>query len=171
MQTINYNHRFLISDNQVNPLAWQVSSRDDLFPLGVTKLIFKQDLFDPAVDNKELMIANYYSSNIEPIEEKEIFLTKGEITCPGADVLKVGGSSKTLSCVFKDADGIPVQNITPMWTVKGLPEDSYETERIGTIMKISVKRDFSLIGKILTITAENPNDGSTATLDLEVVSL
>ena len=51
--------RFLISDNKINPIAWEVSKTEDTNPVGITKVILKQDFFDPNRDNKELMIADY----------------------------------------------------------------------------------------------------------------
>jgi len=46
-QTIDYNMRFLISDNQRNPLAWEVAKREDMYPVGITSITLKQSLYDP----------------------------------------------------------------------------------------------------------------------------
>ena len=51
-QTIDYNMRFLISDNKKNPIAWEVSKREDTFPVGITKITMKQSLFNPNTDNR-----------------------------------------------------------------------------------------------------------------------
>ena len=93
-QTINYNMRFLISDNRVNPIAWEVSKREDTFPTGITKITLKQSLFNPNTDNKELMIADYYK---DKVLEENPEITKYQISYSGKSQIKAGGSYKTYS--------------------------------------------------------------------------
>lgn len=97
-QTITYNMRFLISDNQINPIAWEVSKIEDTSPKGVTFITLKQDVFNPNRDNKELMIADYYKSNIIPDEEDVIPDSEDiKIKYSSSATIKVGGSYKIFS--------------------------------------------------------------------------
>ena len=42
----------LISDNQINPTAWEVSKIEDLSPRGITIVTLKQDVFNENIANK-----------------------------------------------------------------------------------------------------------------------
>lgn len=170
-QTITYNQRFLISDNQVNPMAWHVSGPSDTFPLGITKLVLKQDLYNPATDNPELMIADYYKSNIEPVKKEEILDYSCRIICDGERVLKVGGGSRNLSCVIEDAFGEEIVDVPINWHISGIDSDSINIEETGSILTLSVKKDYSLIGKVIEIIAKIPDKNITSKIELEVISL
>ena len=59
--TIGYNHRFMITDPRRHiPLVWTVSKIEDSTPFGLTELKFTQETYSPTLDNKELMLCNYY---------------------------------------------------------------------------------------------------------------
>lgn len=166
VQTIKYNQRFLISDNQVNPMAWQVTGPSDTFPLGVTKLVFKQDLFNPATDNRELMIADYYKSNIEPTDTKEE--KSFEIKCKGSNVLKVGGNKKTFRCYLDDEQ---ITDKVIQWEISGIENTLYNKEETQSSLSILLEKNYSLIGKVVTVTAKIPDENLSASLLLEVTGL
>lgn len=143
-QTINYNMRFLISDNQINPIAWEVSKREDTFPVGVTYITFKQDLFNPHRDNKELMIADYYNNpsiDITPDNKPD---KEYSIKCSSPICIKVGGSYKIFSvqeCSNNDVFS---------WAVNGLDPDQYSSifnEDNSAVFKLKASKDYSLVGK------------------------
>lgn len=85
-RTINYDLRFMITDNPIHPKTYEVSKVEDTFPLGVLKLTLVQDhynahtdvcriLDDPDTpdilnDGKVHMICNYTVPEI-PIEDIE----------------------------------------------------------------------------------------------------
>ena len=91
--------RFLISDNQINPIAWEVSKIEDLNPQGVIKITMKQDLYDPKKDNNELMIADYWKNYLTKDDPKveETKQDKYEITYSTTPSIKVGGGYKIFS--------------------------------------------------------------------------
>lgn len=88
-RTINYDVRFMITDNPVHPKTYEVSKVEDTFPLGVMKITLVQDHYNAHtdicriindVDDVELndgkihMICNYN------ISELPIIITENEIT-------------------------------------------------------------------------------------------
>lgn len=145
-QTIDYNMRFLISDNTTNPLAWEVSKREDTYPVGITHITLKQSLYDPKKDNAELMIADYYQSNIEPENPKP--KRNYKITYSSTPALKVGGSYKIFSIKPLIADE------TVSWRIKDFAPENYSTiydENNPNKFKIKVVKNYNLIGTIFTL--------------------
>ena len=62
---MNYEQRFVMSHNKVNPKVYAISKVVDLNPMGVINLTLKQDEWDEKRDNKELLICNYYDDTGE----------------------------------------------------------------------------------------------------------
>lgn len=159
-QTIDYNTRFLISDNKIHPIAWEVSKREDMFPTGVTWITLKQSLFNPDWDNMELMIANYFKRNnkepAEGCEDKEY-----KIVYSGTPHIKAGGS-------FKTYELIPSENCT--WNIIGIDESKLETKINSNIISIKILSDYSLIGTVFKLNAVIDEE-VVASIDIEVISL
>lgn len=165
-QTITYNMRMLISDNQINPIAWEISKIEDTIPKGLTQVVLKQDTFDPHRDNKELMIADYYKSNIEPEKQPEI-IPDIKIKYNASAAIKVGGSYKIFSAVSDDA---ALDDTLISWSIDGLSEDDYSSILSSNTIKIKASRDFTLIGKVFTLTLSY--DGKVVDqISVEVISL
>lgn len=170
--TIGYNQRFLISDKRrFTPLAWEVSKIEDTQPFGIVKLKMKQTTFDPAHDNTELMLANYYDGSIEPadtsVEQEPSAATIINYSGTTATV-KVGGSWKTFTPVFGQ-DGVTVDK----WLVSANGEDvsnntNYIIERDEEKLKLKVSKNYNLIGTILVVKVVG-TDGVVAELKMEVV--
>lgn len=150
--------RFLISNNHINPIAWEVSKVEDTFPDGVTFITLKQDLFNPKTDNKELMIADYYSNPVPPTEEPST-----GISYNGQAELKVGGSYKTFTYQGNFTDEM-------CWHVEGLPEDKICIDEDGNTIKIQVVKDYALIGSTLTLSVYK-QDKELTSIQIGVVSL
>ena len=170
--TIGYNKRFIISDERrYPPIVYQVSKIEDTQPIGLTTFKFTQETFDPAHDNAELMICNYYDSPIEPeipnIEE-EVTGT-ATITFNGTKpTVKVGGSWKIFTPAFSD-ETVTVDK----WIISDENGDisgdtNYTIERDGEKLKLKISLNYELIGKVLIVQLFG-SDGSTAELSVEVV--
>ena len=170
--TIGYNHRFMITDQRrATPLVWAVSKIEDTTPIGITELKFTQETYNPILDNKELMICNYYDSPIEPeVPDIEAEL-KGTaaITYSGTKpTIKVGGSFKTFTPAFSD-ETVTVDR----WTISDENGDisgneNYIIERDGDKLKLKVALNYNLIGKVLIVQLIG-TDGSSAQLSVEVI--
>lgn len=138
----------LISDNQINPTAWEVSKIEDLSPRGITIVTLKQDVFNENIDNKELMIADYYKSNITP-EDQDDIATHQHMTIKYsmAPTVKVGGSYKTFS--VESEYGIDKDAIT--WTIEGLDDEDYSSIMQNDYCKIKISKNYDLIGKVFKL--------------------
>ena len=170
--TIGYNHRFMITDfKRLVPLVWTVSKIEDTTPIGLTKLKFTQETFDSAHDNAELGICNYYDSQITPeVPDIETELQQtATITYSGTKpTIKVGGSAKTFTAVFKDE-----ATTVSKWIVSDENGDisgdiNYTIEYVGNQMKLKVAQNYNLIGTVLIVQVIG-SDNSTAEIQIEVV--
>ena len=171
--TIGYNHRFMITDpRRTIPLVWTVSKIEDSTPFGLTEFKFTQETFNPVLDNKELMLCNYYSNPVEPekVDTETKLKARAEITFSGkkADV-KVGGSFKTFTPVFS-GEGVTVDK----WLISDEKGDittdteNYTVQYVGSKMKLKVAQNYSLIDKVLIVKVIG-TDGSTAKLSVGVI--
>lgn len=170
--TIGYNHRFMITDPiRTIPLVWTVSKIEDSTPFGLTEFKFTQETYSPVLDNKELMICNYYDSSIGPeISNAEDKPTgTATITYNGIKpTVKVGGSWKIFTPTFSD-ETVTVDK----WTISDENGDisgdaNYTIERDGEKLKLKVSLNYELISKVLIVQLFG-SDGSTAELSVEVV--
>lgn len=140
--------------------------------MGLTKLKFTQETFNPKTDNAELMLADYWSASIEPEPPIPEAPPKypASITYNGAaPTIKVGGSYKIFTPVFHD-ESVTVNK----WTVSDEDGDimsdtaNYTIEYDGSQLKLKVSRNYYLINKVLTVQVDG-SDGSTAELKVGVV--
>lgn len=150
---------------------YQVSKCEDTQPHGLTTFKFTQETFDPAHDNAELGICNYYDSQITPeVPDQSTELQQtATITYSGTKpTIKVGGSAKTFTAVFKDES-----TTVSKWTISdenGEISDStnYTIEYVGNQMKLKVSQNYNLIGTVLIIQATG-SDGTVAKVEIEVI--
>ena len=86
-RTIDYDVRFMITDNPIHPKTYEVSKVEDTFPLGLLKVTLVQDHYNShtdicgvlnesdapseLLDGKVHMICNYYKSGLPPIIDKD----------------------------------------------------------------------------------------------------
>jgi hypothetical protein len=171
--TIGYNKRFIISDEKrYPPVVYQVSKIEDTQPLGLTTFKFTQETYSPTLDNKELLLCNYYDSEITPeVTDMEAELkAAATIVYSGTKpTIKVGGSFKTFTPVFSDKT-VTVER----WTVSDENGDilsdteNYTIQYIGSKMKLKIAQNYALIGKVLIVQVFG-TDGSVAEVRMEVI--
>lgn len=177
--TIGYNQKFLISDKRrTTPLAWETSRIVDTHPFGLTKLKMKQVTFDPVHDNAGLMLANYYDSEILPVEpNEETLVNQFSITHNGAKAaVKIGGSEKVFTAQLPDDNHFDIQ-----WSISDgdktydcpyenntLVFGDYTITTADRTMKLKVGSNYDLIGTVLTVKAKCA-DKSTGELQVEVI--
>lgn len=174
-KTILYDTKFLKSEaGRMPPLAYKVSKIEDTATIGITRFTMTQEMYDPAKDNAELMIGNYYESYVAPeIQETEEIPTISdlEITYSGNPAVKAGGGYKKFTLKSR-IDGKLVDCTEDIeWSVDFVNGDSskLETSISGNIFKVKCKNDYSLIGKTFTITAKTKYNSTS--LVVEVTSL
>lgn len=171
--TIGYNKRLIISDEKrYPPLVYQVSKIEDTQPIGLTTFKFTQETFNPKTDSAELMICDYYSSEVEPIPNNpnESITGTATITYSGTKpTIKVGGSWKTFTPTFSD------ESVTASrWTISDgngdISDDTknYTIEYDGDKLRLKIALNYNLIGKVLIVKVIG-SDGSIAEVQMEVV--
>ena len=172
--TLSYNHRLMITDpRRPTPLVWSVSKVEDSTPFGLTEFKFTQDTYSPTLDNKELMLCNYYSSEIEPEHVDLVAESKctATITYSGTKpTIKVGGSFKTFSAAFTK-DSVVIDQWFVSYEDGNISEDqnNYVVEYDdANNLKLKVAQNYNLIGKVLIVKVVG-TDGSTDEVKMEVV--
>ena len=174
-KTILYDTKFLKSEaGRMPPLAYKVSKIEDTATIGITKFTMTQEMYDPARDNAELLIANYYIQGVQPeiLETEEIpTVSDLEITYSGSPAVKAGGGFKKFALKSR-TDGKLVDCTEEVsWSID-FPDgdlEQLETSENANIIKVKCKPDYLLIGKTFTITATTKY-GSKSLL-VEVTSL
>ena len=174
-KTILYDTKFLKSSPGRYPaLKWTITKIEDTAIEGISKFTLAQDQFDPAKDNIDLMIADYYSSYVEPevpeIEEIPIASNDLEIVYSGSPVVRAGGGYKKFT--LKSRINEELVDVTDVeWSIDFSNGDLDKLEQSvkDNILKVKCKPDYLLIGKTFTITAKNKH--SSKSLIVEVISL
>lgn len=173
-KTIVYDTKFLKSSpGRYPPLRWTITKIEDTATEGISRFTLAQDQFDPAKDNAELMIAEYYYSHVEPelpeIEEAPT-VSDLEIVYSGSPAVRAGGGYKKFTLKTRINDELINVTDDVEWTVDfSGNEDKLECLVTGNIFKVKCLGDYSLIGRTFTITAENGN--SSKSIIAEVISL
>ena len=133
-----------------------------------------QEQFNPATDNAELMIADYWSQSVEPeiLETEEIpTVSDLEITYSGKPAVRAGGGYKKFTLKSR-IDGKLVDCTEDVkWSVdfSDIDPEKLETSIIGNVFRVKCKSDYSLISKTFIVTAQVEN--SSKSIIVEVVSL
>lgn len=172
--TIGYETKFLISnEGRYPPLAWNVSKVQPSMNGAITNFTMTQEQFNPAKDNAELMIADYWDSAVEPevLESEEVpTIDNFEITYSNSPSVKAGGGYKKF--LLKERIGDKLVDVTDKveWDVNfDGNEDRLECSFKDNVFKVKCKPDYSLIGKTFTITATSKH--SSKSIIVEVISL
>ena len=174
-RTIQYDTKFILGDEKrYPPIVWKTSKIQSSFNGDITRFTMTQEQFNPATDNADLMIADYYESAVEP----EIFETEEtptvsdlEITYSGSPAVKAGGGYKKFALKSR-IDGKLVDCTEEVsWSIDFPDGDlkQLETSKSENIIRIKCKPDYLLIGKTFTIAATTKYGSKS--LIVEVTSL
>ena len=159
-KTILYDTKFLKSSPGRYPaLKWTITKIEDTATEGIARFTMAQTQFDPARDNTELMIADYWESAVEPeLPEREETPTVEslEITYSGSPAVRAGGGYKKFT-LKERIDGKFVDTTADVeWNIDFADGDP--TKLVCSIqdnvIKIKCLNDYSLIGKTFTIHAD-----------------
>lgn len=172
-QTLRHGQRLLISDEgRMPPLCYSIGDIIDTRPVGLTKFVLSQGTYDAVHDNAELMLANYYDTNIEPEcndADTEIIGT-AIISYNGTQpTVKVGGSFKVFIASFSDENvGVDKWLISDENGDISTDTSNYTIEYLDKQMKLKVAPNYDLIGKVIIVQVIG-TDKSTAEVRVEVV--
>lgn len=154
-------------------MRWTITKIEDTATEGISKFTLAQDLFDPAKDNAELMIANYNELSIDP----EIpIINDLEIVCSGAPAVRAGGGYKKFTLKQRVNDELVNVTEKVTWTID-FPNG--DLDKLESIPKVNVQADnefkvkclpfYDLVGETFTITAES--EYGSKSIIVEVISL
>lgn len=170
-KTIDYDCRFMLSDNQIHPKVYSVTKLEDTFPCGVTKVTLVQDHYDEAVDNVELKICNYYNNKIIPVEPDQHESHNIKILFSGAEpFLHRGGSRRSISV----ESSIGLSSLQWTFYLNGVQKTVEELPGIDVVFaedgkSFSIKASYdSNIGDVITIQVGEKGSTYYDTLDVEV---
>lgn len=180
---LTYNTRMLVSNvGRYPPIAWKISKVQPSVVSDTVRFTMTQEQYNAAVDNVELMIADYGKSYVNPeiIETEEVPVVSGtetysikqnlEIVYSGKPAVRAGGGFKKFT-LKEYIDGKPVDvSSVVKWNIDfGGKEDKLDCSIQDNICKIKCLNDYSLIGQTFTITAESMR--SSKSIVVEVTSL
>lgn len=177
-KTIDYDHRFMLSDNVTHPKVYSVSKVEDTFPFGAIKVTLTQAHYDPALDNAELGICNYYNSAIVPQEDGTHVALNGKLSFNGTmPLLHKGGSARKITATITDEAG-QVLTVVPEWSFKvnGTVVNYAElTDYVfgfsADKQSVSIKALFSAkVKDVLTVEIGSPTGEYYDTLQVEVIA-
>jgi hypothetical protein len=173
-KTILYDTKFLKSSiGRYPPLRWTITKIEDTAIDGISKFTLAQDQFDPAKDNADLMIANYYASYVEPeaieLEETQT-ISDLEIVYSGHPVVRAGGGYKKFTLKAR-SNGELIDAKDVKWSIDFSDGDldKLEQSEKDNVLKVKCLPFYDLVGKTFTITGESKH--SSQSLVVEVISL
>ena len=188
-KTIQYDTKFLKSSPGRHPaLKWTITKIEDTATDGISMFTMAQTQFDPAKDNEELGVADYWESYIEPeLPEAEEIPTVSdlEIVYSGSPAVRAGGGFKKF-ILQERIDGKLIDATCKItWSING--NELYETGDTekwikfgnndkglaylidGSAFKVKCTNDYSLIKQKFIIEAET--DNGSKSIVVEVTSL
>ena len=173
-KTILYDTKFLKSAPGRYPaLKWTITKIEDSAVDGISRFTMAQTQFDPAKDNCELMIADYWESAVEPeaLELEEVpTVSDLEIIYSGKPIVRAGGGYKKFRLSVRSNGELVDASEDVEWSIDfGGKEDKLECSVVDNVFRVKCVNDYSLIGQTFTLTAESGH--STKSVIVEVVSL
>lgn len=174
----NKNMRVLVSAYTDHPVAWKISKVENAQPIGIQKLVIYQDYFDQNKDYIEKdsdgnivgMWADYYDSDIEPIEPDPITNKLNSEIISSTPKIKVGGTYKLLTLKIYDDDHNEItdnySNATFSWKCSVDEEDLTEkvtwfVVKSNNQIKIKFPNDRTYLDHILDIVCTVEKDGQS----------
>lgn len=186
---MDYQNRFMITNNWIYPRVYQVTKVIDFAPQGVVKYSAKQDDFDESRDNPSLHICNYYENDgtiraatPEPQDWPDVYtssislmvLDENEELVPSEETTATVGLGEML--YFKVTFSSP--GVEPEWRIKLVDEDDPKKSYYENLMKlnefdkdiVSVKpgKAYSLKGKKFILFVNDLNGNYYSEFPIEV---
>lgn len=171
---LTYNTRMLVSnEGRYPPIAWKISKVQPSVTSDTVRFTMTQEQYNAAVDDAELMIADYRKSYVEPElpELEETPMTSDlEITYSGKPAVRAGGGFKKFRLKTRINGELVDASDDVDWSVDfGGKEDRLECSVVDSVFRVKCLGDYSLIGQTFTLTADSGH--STKSIIVEVISL
>lgn len=171
---LTYNTRMLVSnEGRYPPIAWKISKVQPSVVYDTVRFTMTQEQYNAAVDDAELMIADYRKSYVEPelpeVEETPT-ISDMEITYSGKPAVRAGGGYKKFRLKTRVNGELVDVSDDVEWSIDfGGKEDKLECSVVDNVFRVKCLNDYSLIGQTFTLAAENNH--SKKSIIVEVISL
>ena len=148
------------------PQMWKIIDLNSEIKKGLLSVTLQKDEYHKETDNIEFEIADYYEP-ISPTPSSDCL-----ITFLGQPEVKIGGTAKKFTAVFKDEDGNALNNISVVWnTVIPTGFGSYfNIQSNGYFITIQALDNINLDGKIITLNLASADGAYSTRLDIKVVN-
>ena len=193
---MQYEKRFMLTTNKIEPKVYRVTKVLEIAPKGVIKYTFKQDEYDEAADNPDLLICNYYNDSGEiQIEEPDPVIDPSktsviyymEIQPDGSEVRRLGPVTIHKSDLVNfEAETSATDDIYLEWRTKLIYSPTEDVSKLtdeklnyycnllkirkysNTQLSLYVGTANSLIGKKFELYIEDQNGNYHSSIELEV---
>lgn len=169
---IDLDRRFLLEVINGQPKAYEVTSVDAQtnryqdIEGGFLIWNLSQCDYNPATDNAELMIADYFEPKIEPVPDAPLLPCR----INGRETIR-GGMRRKYSAVFYDALGEITQLPQPVWSVSADVDAVAWTVAEG-VLELYIPEDTLVPGSVITLTVADADGAyAPAEMNVEVVEL
>ena len=174
-RTLGYDTKMLVGDSKrYPPIAWKVSKIASSLNGDKTFFTMTQEQFNPATDNAELMIADYWQSAVAPetLENDEVQTASAlEIVYSGIPAVRAGGGYKKFT--LKSRTGVELADVPVdvKWSIDFADGDPTKLECSiqDNVCKVKCLPDYLLIGRTFVLTALSEYGSKSVTV--EVISL
>ena len=173
-KTIQYDTKFLKSSPGRYPaLKWTITKIEDSAIDGISMFTMAQTQFDPAKDNVDIGVADYWESAVEPelpeIEENPT-VSDLEITYSGKPAVRAGGGYKQFRLKSRINGELVNVSDDVSWNVDfdGKESGIEHSDKLSNVFKVKCT-DYALVGQTFTITAEHNH--SVKSVIVEVIGL
>ena len=176
---IDYDMRFMISDNEIHPKVYKVTKVEDTFPVGAIKVTLTQDHYNESTDNVELKVCDFFTNAIKPIvAEPPVYNVEIKYNGTGT-VLHKSGSARVLMAVITDKEGNAIEDnadIIGEWKFYINGTEQTEAELVDFNVKhyddnkkiaVSAKQS-ATVGTIIRVTYGSIESGYYDDIELEV---
>lgn len=171
--TIDYDTRMVISSSlrKKKPLCWKVSKIEETLPAGVSKFTFKQHLFNPHVDIPDEtgeFVADLGRQLVD--DSNEPSAATYSIISSSEEHMAYIGDTVVFQGYFFDADNNELE-LEGSWDVD-TPSICSDIESSGNILKLKIKKDYSIGGLKFTVKFAEKNTGdysSTYKVEVKVI--
>lgn len=176
---ISTDQRFLIDDIDCDiPEAYVVTNRNAISRVGlgrnygVMSLVLSRDQFNPTLDNKELMIANYYKHQSIQASVSQSNIGQVSITYTGESQIVMNTPYKKFTCKVFDPRGNELSNRQITWRLHCLPEfeEYFEHEFTNNQFKVRAKYNENLQDYNFKISATDLESSTSASIIVKVVT-
>lgn len=146
--------------------VYQIMFRDYVSRKGLVHFLLEQDFVNPARDNVEEHIADYYTA-INSDTTQEPTGTAKEVVINGADKARIGTLVTYEASVFQD--GTALSEGISEWTIADTEAVATVVEQTTQKITIRIESNFKKVGSVITVIGKT-SDGAIGSKTVNIIS-